>query len=59
MVKDIIKCFPCAVKGFERTFNSYGELQDHLYNDHDMRKDPAMDIFNKYKESEKGAESPA
>jgi len=49
VVKDKILCFVCAVKNIERTFNTYYELQDHLYRDHDMKKDPAMDIFNKYK----------
>ena len=39
----------CAVKGVERTFNSYDELQDHIYKDHDVHKDPAMEAFNKYK----------
>ncbi len=47
MVKDTIKCFMCSVKGIEKTFNSYGELQDHLYKDHDMNKDSAMELFNK------------
>lgn len=59
MVKDVIKCFLCAVKGQERTFNSYGDLQDHLYKDHDMRKDQAMEIFNKYKDVDRGVEPPA
>ena len=36
-------------RNIETTFNTYYELQDHLYKDHDMKKDPAMDIFNKYK----------
>ncbi len=49
MVKDVVKCFMCSVKGVEKTFNSYDEFQDHLYRDHDMHKDPAMDIYNKYK----------
>ncbi len=49
MVKDTIKCFMCSVKGIEKTFNSYGELQDHLYKDHDMHKDPAMELFSKPK----------
>ena len=49
LVKDKILCFACAVKNIERTFNTYYELQDHLYRDHDVKKDPAMDIFNKYK----------
>lgn len=49
MVQDKILCFVCAVKGFERTFSTYYELQEHLYKDHDMNKDPAMEIFNKYK----------
>jgi hypothetical protein len=48
-MKDKILCFACAVKNIETTFNTYYELQDHLYKDHDMKKDPAMDIFNKYK----------
>jgi len=48
-VKDKILCFACAVKNIETTFNTYYELQDHLYKDHDMKKDPAMDIFNKYR----------
>ena len=48
-MKDKILCFACAVKNIERTFNTYYELQDHLYKDHDMKKDPAMEIFNKYK----------
>jgi hypothetical protein len=39
----------CAVKNIERTFDTYYELQDHLYKDHDMKKDPAMEIFNKYR----------
>ncbi len=49
MVKDIIKCFMCAVKGIERSFNTYDELQDHIYKDHDVHKDPAMEAFSKYK----------
>ena len=49
VVKDKILCFACAVKNIETTFNTYYELQDHLYRDHDMKKDPAMDIFNKYR----------
>ncbi len=49
MVKDTIKCFMCSVKGIEKTFNSYGELQDHLYKDHDMHRDPAMELFSKPK----------
>ncbi len=48
-MKDKILCFACAVKNIERTFNTYYELQDHLYKDHNMKKDPAMEIFNKYK----------
>jgi len=48
-VKDKILCFVCSVNNIERTFNTYYELQDHLYRDHDVKKDPAMDIFNKYK----------
>lgn len=51
LVKDKILCFVCAVSNIETTFNTYYELQDHLYRDHDMKKDPAMDIFNKYKTS--------
>jgi len=51
MVQDKILCFVCAVKGIERTFATYYELQDHLYKDHDMTKDPAMEIFNKSKNS--------
>jgi hypothetical protein len=50
VVKDKILCFACAVKNIETTFNTYYELQDHLYRDHDMKKDPAMDIFNKYRQ---------
>jgi hypothetical protein len=49
MVQDKILCFICAVKGIERTFATYYELQDHLYKDHDMTKDPAMEIFSKYR----------
>lgn len=49
-MKDKILCFACAVSNKETTFNTYYELQDHLYRDHDMKKDPAMDIFNKYKQ---------
>jgi hypothetical protein len=56
VVKDKILCFVCAVKNIERTFNTYYELQEHLYRDHDMKKDPAMDIFNKYKNT--GAKNP-
>ncbi len=48
-MKDKILCFVCSVNNIERTFNTYYELQDHLYRDHDMKKDPTMDIFNKYK----------
>ena len=48
-MKDKILCFVCSVNNIERTFTTYYELQDHLYRDHDMKKDPAMDIFNKYK----------
>ena len=55
MVQDKILCFVCAVKGIERTFATYYELQDHLYKDHDMTKDPAMEIFNKYRTSVLGA----
>ena len=51
MVQDKILCFVCSVKGIEKTFASYYELQDHLYKDHDMTKDPAMEIFNKSKNS--------
>jgi len=49
MVQDKILCFVCSVKGIERTFATYYELQDHLYKDHDMTKDPAMEIFAKSK----------
>jgi hypothetical protein len=49
MVQDKILCFVCSVKGIERTFATYYELQDHLYKDHDMSKDPAMEIFAKSK----------
>ncbi len=49
MVQDKILCFVCSVKGIERTFPTYYELQDHLYKDHDMTKDPAMEIFTKSK----------
>ncbi|OLD14392.1 MAG: hypothetical protein AUI50_07235 [Crenarchaeota archaeon 13_1_40CM_2_52_14] len=49
MVQDKILCFVCSVKGIERTFATYYELQDHLYKDHDMTKDPAMEIFMKSK----------
>ncbi len=49
MVQDKILCFVCSVKGIERTFATYYELQDHLYKDHDMNKDPAMEIFIKSK----------
>ena len=52
MVKEVIKCFMLAVKGVEKTFNSYGEFQDHLYRDHDVHKDPAMDIYNRYRQPE-------
>jgi hypothetical protein len=51
MVQDKILCFVCAVKGIERTFPTYYELQDHLYKDHDMTKDPAMEIFSKHRAS--------
>ena len=51
MVQDKILCFVCAVKGIERTFATYNELQDHLYKDHDMTKDLAMEIFSKSKNS--------
>jgi hypothetical protein len=51
MVQDKILCFVCSVKGIERTFQTYYELQDHLYKDHDMTKDPAMEIFEKSKRS--------
>ena len=51
LVQDKILCFVCAVKGIERTFATYYELQDHLYKDHDVTKDPAMEIFSKYKAS--------
>jgi len=49
MVQDKILCFVCSVKGIERTFATYYELQDHLYKDHDMHRDPAMEIFIKSK----------
>jgi len=49
MVQDKILCFVCSVKGIERSFATYYELQDHLYKDHDMTKDPAMEIFAKSK----------
>ena len=49
MVQDKILCFVCSVKGIETTFSSYYELQDHLYKDHDMNKDPAMENFEKEK----------
>jgi hypothetical protein len=49
MVQDKILCFVCSVKGTETTFATYYELQDHLYKDHDMTKDPAMEIFDKQK----------
>jgi len=49
MVQDKILCFVCSVKGIERTFATYYELQDHLYKEHDMTKDPAMEIFAKSK----------
>jgi hypothetical protein len=54
MVKDKILCFICSTRNIERTFNTYYELQDHLYKDHekDMKKDPAMEIFNKYKQKD-------
>ena len=51
MVQDKILCFVCSVKGIEREFSSYYELQDHLYKDHDMNKDPAMENFTKEKTS--------
>ena len=51
MVKDKILCFVCSVKGIETTFSSYYELQDHLYKDHDMNKDPAMENFTREKAS--------
>lgn len=50
MVKDIIKCFVCATMGTEKLFSSYQELAKHLYSEHDMKKDPMMDIFVKYKD---------
>ncbi|HEV2120345.1 MAG TPA: hypothetical protein VGS11_09625 [Candidatus Bathyarchaeia archaeon] len=49
MVQDKILCFMCSVKGIERTFATYYELQDHLYKDHDMTKDQAMEIFTRSK----------
>ncbi len=27
MVKDVVKCFMCSVKGIEKTFNTYDELR--------------------------------
>lgn len=51
MVQDKILCFVCSVKGIERTFSTYYELQEHLYKDHDMTKDPAMESFAKEKTS--------
>ena len=59
VVKDKILCFVCAVKNIERTFNTYYELQDHLYRDHDMKKDPAMEIFNKYKNTRTKTSTPS
>jgi hypothetical protein len=59
VVKDKILCFVCAVKNIERTFSTYYELQDHLYRDHDMKKDPAMEIFNKYKNTETKTPTPS
>lgn len=59
VVKDKILCFVCAVKNIETTFNTYYELQDHLYKDHDMKKDPAMEIFNKYRSTAVQNESSA
>lgn len=59
LVKDKILCFVCAVSNIERTFNTYYELQDHLYRDHDMKKDPAMDIFNKYRTTTAQDKTPA
>lgn len=58
MVKDKILCFVCAVKNIERTFSTYYELQEHLYRDHDMKRDPAMDIFTKYKNAGTKTSSP-
>jgi len=49
----------CSVKGIERTFKSYEDFQIHLYKDHDVHKDPAMDIFNKYKTPDPTKESTA
>ena len=49
MVQDKILCFVCSVTGIERTFATYYELQDHLYRDHDMSKDPAMETFAREK----------
>ncbi len=59
MVQDKIICFICSTRNIERIFNSYYELQDHLYKDHekDMKKDPAMEIFNKYKDKETSGSS--
>jgi len=58
MVKDVVKCFMCSIKGIERTFNTYDEFQDHLYRDHDMHKDPAMEIYNRSKSLDMGADTP-
>ena len=49
MVQDKILCFMCSVKGIERTFATYYELQGHLYKDHDMTKDQAMEVFARSK----------
>ena len=57
MVQDKILCFVCSVKGIETTFPTYYELQDHLYKDHDMNKDPAMEIFRKSKTPMSGVET--
>ncbi len=49
----------CAVKGIEKTFSTYYELQDHLYKDHDMHKDPAMELFSKPKAQGQTGSTPA
>jgi hypothetical protein len=58
MVQDKILCFVCSVKGIETTFATYYELQDHLYKDHDMNKDPAMEIFTKHKVAQEAKTPP-
>ena len=61
MVKDKIICFICSTRNIERSFNTYYELQDHLYKDHelDMKRDPAMETFNKYKQKEGVTQDPS